>query len=245
MTAQTGAAWLRRHRPRPDARARIACFPHAGGTAGFFRAWANDPPPAVELLAVQYPGREDRIAEPCIDDAGTLVRAVAGALDDVAAAPLVLFGHSLGAVLAYETARELAARGRSPSALVVSGRPAPCFERGGSAHVSEEAIWADVQRLGGTSREVLEYPELRALLLPMLQSDYRISETYAERPGPRLEIPVLACIGDADPEVTEAEARGWSAVTSGPFALRVFTGDHFYLSAARRELVDAMTRFLA
>ena len=156
----------------------------------------------------------------------------------------MFFGHSLGAVVAYEVARALQARGRPPVALVVSGRPAPHLDRGGRVHLlDEDGIFADMIRLGGTSPELLEHAELRALLLPMLRSDYRLSETYRPAPEPKLRLPVLACVSDGDPEVTESEARGWAAVTDGPFALRTFTGDHFYLTAKYGEVVEAIVSF--
>lgn len=119
---------------RTHARARLICFPHAGGAAGGYRGWALDAPWDVEVSAVQYPGRGDRFGEhPAADMTSLVDDVVAGLLREHTAdalATTVLFGHSMGAAVAYETARRLAVTGRPPAALVVSGQPAPRRTRG-------------------------------------------------------------------------------------------------------------------
>jgi pyochelin biosynthetic protein PchC len=237
--------WFRRAKARADQpQLRVLCFPYAGGTANAFRAWSAAAPPWVEVIAVQYPGHADRIGDACAESIDAMSSAIASAYEQGDDVPTTFFGHSLGAVVAYEVARALQARGRSPVALVVSGRPAPHLDRGGDVHLlDEDGIFADMVRLGGTSPELLEHAELRALLLPMLRSDYRLSETYHPALEPTLRVPVMACLSDGDPEVTESEARGWAAVTDGPFVLRTFTGNHFYLTANYGEVVDAIVAF--
>ncbi|MBU8860441.1 MULTISPECIES: alpha/beta fold hydrolase [unclassified Micromonospora] len=217
---------------------RLVCFPHAGGGASGFRQWAGHLPGGVELLAVQYPGREERIAEPPATDLCRLASEVAHALARLDPAPTVLFGHSLGAAVAFETARRLP----SPVLLVVSGRQAP-VDPGRSVHLmSGDELWQDVARSGGTRKEVLDSDELRALLLPVLRADYRLSETYRPAPLPLLACPVLACSGDRDPEVDPAALDGWRAVTTGTFTARLFPGDHFYLVRQRGALIAEVLR---
>jgi pyochelin biosynthetic protein PchC len=226
---------------------RLVCFPHAGGSARFFRSWAGQLPVTIELLAVQYPGREDRLDEECLTDMGQIADRIAAVLDPVMDRPLVLFGHSLGAAIAYEVARRLGRRtGQGPAALFVSGRPAPSRQRAESLHLAQDhVLWDDVRRLAGTRGQVLDHPELASLMLPTLRGDYRLSETYRSAPGPLLRCPVIACLGDSDPEVTPAEARCWGEVTGGGFSLQVFAGDHFYLVSREAEVVAMLVSQLA
>jgi pyochelin biosynthesis protein PchC len=243
----TEKLWLRRFRPRPNARVRLVCFPHAGGSAAFYRPWAVEASPEIEVLAVQYPGRMDRLGEPCVVEMDQLVPRIAEAVAPVVRrGPVAFFGHSLGAAVAYETARWLESwHGAVLSALFVSGRPAPQCQRSTAIHLADDdAVWAEVRRLGGAGEETLDHDGVRALALPALRADYRLAETYLARPGPPLLTPVIACIGDVDPEVTAEEADGWMRHTRGGFALRTFRGDHFYLIPRRHEVLGEVAGWL-
>jgi pyochelin biosynthesis protein PchC len=233
---------LRTFAVRAQARARLVCFPHAGGGASAYRLWGFDAPWDVEVAAVQYPGREDRYGEPTVSDMTELVDAIGADLGREAVArperATVLFGHSMGAVVAYETARRLTAAGHPPAALIVSGQPAPQRTRGGTLHCSsEEKLLTDLRRLGGTSSGVLEHDSLLQALLPAIRSDYRLIETYQPLPGRRLDVPVTVLYADDDPEVDAAEAQAWREVTDGPCHVAVFTGGHFYLEQQREAVL--------
>jgi pyochelin biosynthetic protein PchC len=236
--------WLRCYRPRPDAAVRLVCFPHAGGSAGFFRPWLRDLPADVEMHAVQYPGRADRLDEPPQAELTALADRVTDALAGLADRPLALFGHSLGAAVAFEVARRVRSRpGVRVDRLIVSGRPGP--RHAGVQHLgTDEDLWSELRRLGGTDEGLLGLDELRALLMPALRADYRMSETYHPAPQPLLDCPVLACTGDADPEVRADELTAWSKFTTAEFTLREFAGDHFYLVPRQRGLLGLLTREL-
>jgi pyochelin biosynthetic protein PchC len=237
-------AWLRCYRPRPDASVRLVCFPHAGGSAAFFRPWLRDLPDSVELHAVQYPGRSDRLDDPPLVHLTGMADRVAVALSSLADRPVVLFGHSLGAAVAFETARRVRMRsGPRIDRLVVSGRAGP--EHPGEHHLGpDEELWDELRRLGGTDAQLWELEELRALVLPALRADYRMSETYVAAPEPVLDCPVLACTGDDDPEVALDDLTGWGKFTTAEFAVREFAGDHFYLIPGQRRLVAELVRVL-
>lgn len=246
MTSPNNAgqrAWFRAYEPRPGASASLICLPHAGGGASAYRPWAARVPEWVELLAVQYPGHEDRLAEARIDDMGALVEAFVEALPEVLHRPYVLFGHSMGGAIAHEAAIELEKRAWPlPRWLVVSGRPAPPYHRDRGHHrLDDEEFVEQLRELGGTVDEALDHPEIRRLLLPIVRDDYRLVELY--RPtGTRLaRTSLLACAGEEDPNVSRPELEQWSEETGAGFELRVYPGGHFYLQA-RHETLDDILR---
>ena len=199
------AAWVRPFRLTPMPRLRLACFPHAGGSASFFRSWSERLPPDIDLLALQYPGREDRFNEAPTTRLEDLADGAALALRDFADAPLALFGHSLGAALAYETALRLESAGAPLRHLFVSAHPAPHRQRGGALHRGDEAaLLEDVRRQGGAS-ELLEDADLRALFLPILRADYQAIETYR-----RAQPIALACALALPALPAQAAERAWS-----------------------------------
>jgi pyochelin biosynthetic protein PchC len=244
---QYGAGGLLRcFDPRPLPAFRLVCFPHAGGTASFFRRWSEALPASAELIAVQYPGREDRIADPFPESVEELADAAADALAPLPTSGLILLGHSLGAAVAYEVAQRLERQGHRPELLVLSARPAPHRQRRETVHEGgDEAILADLRRLGGTDGSLLDDPAIRELVLPSLRADYRLSEEY----WPEAELPTLSCAvagfsAAGDPEATEEEMRSWADVTSGCFDSRVFPGDHFYLRDDAPAVVGEVMRLL-
>ncbi|MGW5050388.1 thioesterase II family protein [Actinokineospora sp. NPDC004072] len=210
---------------------RLVCFPHAGGTAAAFRGWGAHVPADVEVLAVRYPGRQDRIAEPLIEAMAPLVEAIAAAMPTDR--PLVLFGHSMGASVAHEVARSLA---RPPLLLAVSGRRPPHLLRVRDV-VGDAAIIADVKRLGEANTEVLDHPDLRDLVMPAIRADYQIVRTYTPGPLPPIAVPIAAHTADDDPEVSAADMRGWAELTTEEFDLTLWSGGHFYLVEHEAALV--------
>jgi pyochelin biosynthetic protein PchC len=223
--------WIRRYHPAPNAPTRLVCLPHAGGAASFFFPVSRALSPAVDVLAVQYPGRQDRRQEPLIDDIRTLADLVAAALTPWLDRPIALFGHSVGATLAFEVALRLERDGTAPLVLFASGRRAPSRHRDEQIHLADDAtLVGELRRLSGTGSQMLSDDELIQMILPAIRSDYKAAETYRYRPGPALRCPLIALTGDADPEVTLDEAGAWREHTSGLFELRVFPGGHFFLN---------------
>lgn len=236
--------WLRTWKRASAPTLRIVCLPHAGGAASFFRGFASELPAGVELLAVQYPGREDRVAEPLLDDMAVLVDALIPCLVTLQDVPLVLFGHSLGACVSYELASRLEECAAGPSRLVVSGRPSPAISSGTRIHERDElGIVEELVRIGGAARVLLGDADLRALVIPAVRADYLMDEHYRLREKPRvLCCPITALVGDADPEASAWQMRDWRRFTTGGFALSVLAGGHFYLSSQRRAVARELVR---
>ncbi|MEU3771881.1 thioesterase domain-containing protein [Streptomyces sp. NPDC032472] len=222
------------------ATSRIVCFPHAGGAASAYQAWARHLPAGTELLAVQYPGRQDRLGEPCIESMAELADAVATVLAGLPELPTAVFGHSMGALVAYESVVRLArnAPRALPAHLFVSATaaPAPGAERRTLPALDDESLVAFTRRQGGTDPEVFRIPELRELLLPALRADIRLLTDYRpELPPVRLDLPLTAFGGDRDAGCPPASLSTWAGLTTGAFTSRVFPGGHFWLQGREEE----------
>ncbi|MFD6043854.1 thioesterase II family protein [Streptomyces koyangensis] len=229
--------WCRRFRPAKNPAARLVCLPHAGGSASFFLSVAAALSPEIDVLAIQYPGRQDRRAEPPIDDMAILADRLHGVLRRQPGLPVTLFGHSLGATLAFEVARRLEADGDVPVRLFASGRRAPSAHRGEAAHRSDASIMAEVRRLSGTASELLGDEELMRAAIPALRADYKAAETYRCAPDVTVGCPVTVLTGDNDPKTTLDEAKAWGRHTTGALDLQVFPGGHFFISDQSAEVM--------
>ncbi|MFI1359077.1 thioesterase II family protein [Streptomyces sp. NPDC020898] len=225
--------WIRRYVDadrRAEAVVRLVCFPHAGGSAGYFRPLAQALAPRFETLAIQYPGRQDRRREHLPESMAELADAAFASLRHRVEPPFAFFGHSLGAVLAFEVTRrfeQLTPTG--PVRLFASARRAPSVARNESVHLLDDrGLIQEIKRLGGTDPAVLDDPELRELVLPVVRADYRAVETYACPPGARVTCPVSVFAGSSDPVTPVEEAAAWGLHTTKEADTRVFDGGHFY-----------------
>jgi pyochelin biosynthesis protein PchC len=235
--------WIRRYHDAPGAKIQLVCFAHAGGSASFFFPVAKALSPAVDVTAVQYPGRQDRRSEPNIDNLPDLADAIFPAVRPLADRPLAFFGHSMGAVLAYEVALRLEKDGAPPlTRIFASGRRAPSRYREEAVHKKDDAgILDELRQLSGTNTDLLGDPETVEMILPAIKSDYRAVETYRDIPGRTVSAPILAVIGDTDPKVTTDEAKAWADHTTGSFELKTFPGGHFYLVDQAPQLIKLIS----
>ncbi|MDQ0937106.1 thioesterase II family protein [Streptomyces turgidiscabies] len=228
---------------------RLMCFPQAGGGTLAYRPWTTLLAPDVDILPVVLPGRDARYREPPFTDLAQLARAAAEGLrpilfDQEPPVPYAFFGHSLGALLAYETARVLSETHPPPALLIVSGSAPPhrAAAAAPTCHtLPDEEFLTEVVRLGGVPHAALDEPELIRVMLPVLRADFTAAETYVHAGGTPLDCPVAVYTGDTDSSVPRAQLTEWDQVTHvRPVRHRVFAGDHFYLDDARRPLLRAL-----
>jgi medium-chain acyl-[acyl-carrier-protein] hydrolase len=243
--------WLLCFAPRPAARVRLFCFSLAGGGAAMYRAWLDALPTTIELCAVQLPGRESRLREPAFTSMQRIVEAVVPELVARIDRPYALFGHSMGALVAFETARALRSMAALPQPvrLLVSGRRAPHLpETEAPMHpLSDTDFVAEIgRRYGGIPDEVLRHRELLELLLPGLRADITAIETHSFVPGSRLGCPFTVFGGEADARATREQLAAWHLHCDGGtrMRMRMFRGSHFYLNdpAVRAELISEVAR---
>jgi surfactin synthase thioesterase subunit len=233
--------------PRPEARLRLVCFPYAGGGSAAFATWPESLGPEIEVCAVQLPGRETRIMQQAFQDTATMVPVLADVLAARVAPPYAFFGHSMGAVVAFELARWLRANGQpAPVHMFASARRAPQLPLMHSLlHVlPDDEFLEELHGFGGTPPQLLADEGLLRLLLPMLRADFAVNDTYEYQPEPPLDCPITATGGLTDPHVPQASLAAWQDQTTGPFALAMFRGGHFYLRAARSELLGLIASAL-
>lgn len=229
-------SWFRGSRRVPRPRLRLVCFPHAGGGPHLFRAWPSRLPEDVEVLAVCYPARQDRLSEPGIDRMEPLADLISRALSERADAPLVLFGHSMGSLVAYEVAVRLPEG--AVSALLVSAHPAPHRMPPPSAEPpTDDELLHATAALGGTDPALLERAGMRDLILPALRADHALLRAYRPRHPAVVDVPVTGYLGEDDPLAGPPDLAAWADLTTGGFDARVLPGGHFYLVSAERELV--------
>lgn len=247
MTTAATHRWIAYRKPRPHPRLRLFCFPYAGGGASVYRTWQAALPPEIEVCPVQPPGRENRLSEERFRRVGPLKDAICAALEPLLDLPFAFFGHSLGAVVGYETALKLRDEaGKSPLHLLVSARRAPRLPADDEPtyDLPDGEFRAKLEELEGTPKEVLEHPELMQLVEPLLRADFELNDTYEPSEKPPLGCPLTAFGGLEDPDVSREQLEPWREVTRGPFRLRMFAGGHFFLHDQQQALIAAVAQEL-
>ncbi|TDQ00510.1 thioesterase II family protein [Labedaea rhizosphaerae] len=243
------SGWCRVFRPRPGATLRLVCFPQAGGAASAFHDWPDRLPDTVEVVAVQYAGRQDRGDEEPVSDVATLADLVAREVQPLLDRPVAFFGHSLGATIAFEVARRLRPRFPSPlTRLVVAARkpPAECGRgsRDRAGVRSDEDLRRYLTRVGGRAPLVLANEELWQATVPALRGDLLMADTYTYTGGVPLTCPITVVAAADDRGCGLAEMRGWSGYTIGALDEHLVPGDHFFLNAPPAELFTVLADVL-
>ncbi len=248
MSPSQPNAWLHRLRSVDQPERTLICLPHAGGGPALFRRWPADLPATIEILAVQLPGRGSRFREAPYERIEPLLQAlVPTLLSQLSGAPVALFGHSFGGLLAFELVHALQAEGVQIMALFVSACHPP-------QHLPPDEILRDLprsallsalQRFDGMPQELLAEAELLDMIFPALRADLAVYETYVYRQRPKLSVPIIAFGGRNDTRVTPAQLEAWCEQTAAYFERHLFAGSHFYLNDVHPQLMKLIERMLA
>jgi len=225
----------------------LLCFPHAGGTAASYVHWARALP-GTNVVPVELPGRGRRIDERPLDSMAALVTDLAGAVLRQVSGQFALFGHSMGALVAFELAHRLHRRfGLRPTRLLVSGSASPGSSRRKAPRhrLPDDELWQEVRRLNGTPGEVCDSEEIRQMWTATIRADFALVENYRCAPRNPLDCPISVFGGTDDPEVAFAELAAWSAFTRAGHTVSTFPGDHFYLHRHPRTFLNVLSHKLA
>ena len=220
---------------------RAFCFPYAGGGASIFRKWPGLLPETIELIAIQPPGRETRFVEPLSTDLHASAVAVADAMRPWLDLPFVIFGHSLGTLLGYQTAVELRRRGLGqPALLCMSGRGAPHLEKQRCERhlLPHDRFVEELRDMQGTPDEVLASEELMELLVPILRADFALNASYDPGNQPPFDCPLVAYGGTTDVDVAHADLHSWQRYTNRSVDVRMFEGGHFFVDTSREQVLS-------
>ncbi|MDG4668223.1 alpha/beta fold hydrolase [Mycobacterium sp. 236(2023)] len=245
MTQPPRSRWLRNFHPAPTARIRLVCFPHAGGSASYYFPLSAALSPEFDVYGVQYPGRQDRHNEPFVESIDELADRIYTELGTLPDAPTAFFGHSMGAVLAFEVARRSEARaGRSAVTVFASGSRAPSHY-GDERECKDDAGLVEVMRqLGGTDPRVLNNPELLETFLPAFRNDYRALQQYHRGTDIGIAAPVVVLTATDDPKTSDDGARAWHDHTTRGGDVHTFTGGHFFLEKNPQRVIEVVASTL-
>ncbi|MEU1483968.1 alpha/beta fold hydrolase [Streptomyces sp. NPDC005752] len=241
--------WVQRlSKTDPPGGIRLFCFPYAGGGASTFRGWADLLPDEIDVHAIQPPGREDRLFEDPVDTLEATLDAVVPALLEYSKEPFALFGHSLGAIVCWETARVLREEHDvEPAHMFLSGiRALPAVHDGRrDLHTLPEAeLIEELRRMNGTPEEILRSSEFMRILLPAVRADYAMLSRYSFLPQKPPGAPVTVFGGTSDPAVGMDHLQQWSELVEGDLDAVVLPGDHFFLHESRKPLLEEMANRL-
>ena len=243
--------WFPSVRTDPRVQLRLFCFPYAGGGTNIYRSWPAKLPPQVDVCPAQLPGRGHRIREPSYTSVPALTKALAEGIRPFLHQPFAFFGHSMGAILAFELARELRrTKNAQPIHVFASGRIAPQIRRvkDRTYDLPEAQFIEKVREINGTPKEVLDHPELMEMMIPLLRADFEVVETYTYEPEAPLDCPITALGGLQDLEIPRECLEAWREQTTAGFSIRILQGDHFFVNTAQtfiyRILTDEIYKYL-
>uniref|UniRef100_I5AX04 Putative thioesterase involved in non-ribosomal peptide biosynthesis n=1 Tax=Eubacterium cellulosolvens (strain ATCC 43171 / JCM 9499 / 6) TaxID=633697 RepID=I5AX04_EUBC6 len=216
----------------------LLCFPYAGGAASAYRGWQEKIGEKAAVCAIQLPGREDRLTEEPYTSMEKLLDDLVARISYYRENPLYLFGHSMGAKIAAETARVLQDSGIRLAGLIVSAsKTMNCPVEKPLSHLPKDMFIEELVKFNGIPGELLENPAALEYFIPMLRADFVLDETYDEQLKYKLNCPILALCGSQDREAEYDSILAWREYTTGDFYSRVYPGDHFYIKKHEDEVI--------
>lgn len=244
VTAEA-AIWLKNYSSTTQARLRLLCLPYVGAGASAYRTWARALPPDIELYALQLPGREARRREEPYTQLEPLIKTLTQIIASLPPLPLALFGHSLGAIIGFELARNLRRQhGINPIHMFVAGQAAPQIQPSEQKiHLlPDEEFIQRLREYNGTSEEVLQHMEILQMLLPVMRADFALCENYTYYSDTPLNCPISIFCGSEDNQVSEEDLLAWSSQSAYPVKFHKLKGDHFFMRQEHEELLTTIAQ---
>jgi medium-chain acyl-[acyl-carrier-protein] hydrolase len=241
------STWFQNDTAHDQADFKMFCFPYAGGTAFVFKKWGDILPSTVQVIPVELPGRAARLQEPAFISLPALIEELTGLIWPLLNKPFFFYGHSMGAVIAFELARALRRKyGCEPEALFVGGRRAPHVANNEPVtyHLPKGEFIEELIRLDGTPKEVIAHDELMEMMIPLLRADFQLVQTYEYIPDAPLRRPITAFGGLHDYHVPRDLLLPWKEQTESRFSLHMLPGDHFFLRSSQSQLLKLIAREL-
>ncbi|WP_224248794.1 thioesterase II family protein [Hyalangium gracile] len=245
-TSAATKAWFPYWKPQPGARLRLFCFPFAGGSASVLHRWASLGP-SVEVIAVQYPGRETRFHEPPFRRVSALVDTLGPVMLPLLDRPFAFFGYSLGTVISLMLSYWLRRSG-APSprgVMMAAGLPPKLWRPRNTYTLSDEGLIGELRRYGAAPPQVLANRELMELLLPMVRADFEMLDTFVHPEEAPLSVPMAVWGGTEDRQPTPESLQTWRDYTTQDFSLQIIPGGHFFIHSAADVLREAVERTLS
>lgn len=246
MQRDEAIKWFITVKEQANPKIRLFCFPYAGGGASIYREWNQNMPNEIEICAIQYPGRENRISENPIDDFDLLVTNICEAIQHKMDLPFALFGHSLGAKVAYEVAKRLESSNTiKPDMLFVSGARAPHFPVPNPIHhLDDSGFTKALARYQGTPVAILENEEIMQVFLPMIRADFVLDETFCSDMDSQIAIPIIIFAGNEDKIAFSKDVQLWEKYTTENSEFIEMPGQHFFLKTSQNDLLDRIKQRL-
>lgn len=226
---------------------KLFCFHYGGGSASAYREWAKDLIDNVDLIAIQLPGRESRFGEPLLNNVSLVVSELYKHFDSSIGKPFVFFGHSIGALIAFEFTRLLRKYGvPQPKHLIVSGTKAPQvpLKRPLIHNLPNQKLTEEIRKYNGIPNDILENQELMSIFLPIIRSDFSISETYQYTKEEPLKCPITAIGGLNDNSFNSEDLIEWKEQTNSSFEYHFLPGDHFFIRSSYQEVITIINKTL-
>jgi surfactin synthase thioesterase subunit len=237
-----GRQWIKIFKPLHEPKIRIVCFPYAGGGASVYREWSRFLPDHFELLSLQLPGREDRIRENYADDLFKLIESFHPTLFPMLNLPFVFYGHSMGALIAYEYARYLSHNFNvEPIRLFLSGRSAPNEVRRGKNlnELIDKELIEEVTSMGA-SKILLESPQLAELFIRTIRADLTMLDKYQFIDGHDISCPITVMSGVNDSSFEVEDLDAWNNHTKGGLTKLFYPGGHFYINENLEQVIRSV-----
>ena len=226
---------------------RLFCFHYGGGSASAYRDWAKDLIEHVDLVAVQLPGRESRFGEPLLDNVSQVATELYKNFNSYLEKPFVFFGHSIGALIAFEFVRLLRKNGvPQPKHLIVSSTKAPQvpLKKAPIHHLPDPELIEKIREYNGIPSNILEDQELMSIFLPIIRADFSISETYQYTAEKSLTCPITALGGLNDDSFDQADLIKWEEQSISQFEYYLLPGDHFFIRSSYQEVITIVNKVL-